>query len=109
MWYCHVTVSQLRLEYETDETSMESLRPALEAALREQFPSGLLEGRWQEETLLLQGPGADGAVVLDGGKLVASASLRPPATLMRPMIEGKISAALRSVVGENRRGRVAKS
>lgn len=88
---------------------MESLRPALEAALKEQFPSGLLEGLWDQEILRLRGPGADGEVILDDGKLVASASLRPPATLMRPLIEGKISAALRAVVGDGSRGRVAKS
>lgn len=92
-------MSDLRIEVETTKRSMEELRPALDAALHEAFPGGMLRRQWDGEVLRLSGPGALGSVVLADGRLVGVADLKPPASLMRPIIEQKISGALRKAAG----------
>lgn len=87
-------MSDLRLEFPTSKTSMEDIRPHLDAVLEEQLPGGMMTSRWEEDVLHLHGPGARGTVVLDGDKLVGRAILRPPATLLRPMIEQKMTEVL---------------
>lgn len=87
-------MSDLSLEFPTSKTSMEEIRPHLDAAIREQFPGGMMKTRWEGEVLHLHGPGAEGTVRLNGGTLVGEAVLRPPASLMRPVIEKKMTEVL---------------
>lgn len=82
------------MEFETTK-SMAEIRPILDAALAEEFPGGLLQNHWEGEVLHLTGPGAEGTVRLEGERLVGEATLRPPASLMRPMIEQKMTDVLR--------------
>ncbi len=89
----------LMIEVNTVFLTMEELRPRLDAALQKEFPGGMLQRRWNGDVLELTGPGAQGTIVLETGKLVGRATLRPPASLMRGMIEQKVGAALRAVVG----------
>lgn len=91
-------VSDLRLERETAK-SLDELRPQLDAALAEQFPGGMLKRQWDGDVLRLSGPGANGTIVLEPGRLVGEAELAPPASLMRGTIEQKIAAALTKAVG----------
>lgn len=89
----------LMIEVATVVVSMTELRPRLEAAFQKEFPGGMLQRRWNGDVLELSGPGAKGTIVLEGGRLVGRATLGPPASLMRGMIEQKVGAALRAVVG----------
>ncbi len=91
-------MSEVKIEVETKFASIGELRPVLDAALREQFPGGMLQRKWDGDVLRLSGPGAEGSITLEGGKVVGLANLRPPASLMRTMIESKISAALAKLV-----------
>ncbi|HEX2254835.1 MAG TPA: polyhydroxyalkanoic acid system family protein [Thermoanaerobaculia bacterium] len=92
-------MSELRIELPTSETEMEALRPRLDAALKKEFPGGMLQRRWDGDVLRLSGPGAEGSIVLEEGRLVGQAELKPPASLMRPMIEQKIAAAMKQAAG----------
>ena len=92
-------VSDLIIERPTSASSMAEARARLDAALKEQFPGGMLQRRWEGEVLHLTGPGASGTIVYDAGRLVGRAELKPPASLMRPVIEKKISAALEVLAG----------
>lgn len=93
-------VSDLVIEQTVFVVSMAEARPRLDAALKEQFPGGMLQRRWEGEVLHLTGPGARGTIVYETGRLVGRAELKPPASLMRPVIEKKISAALAALAGE---------
>lgn len=92
-------MSELRIEAPTAKSSMAELRPALDAALAEQFPGGMLKRQWEGDVLRLSGPGAKGSIVLEPGRLVGEAELGPPASLMRGLIEQKIGAALVKAAG----------
>ncbi|GMU67434.1 MAG: hypothetical protein AMXMBFR36_37080 [Acidobacteriota bacterium] len=92
-------MSDLTLEVPTAKGSMADLRPTLDAALQKEFPGGMLKRAWDGDILRLSGPGAEGSIELDGGKLVGRARLGPPASLMRGMIEQKIGAAMRAAAG----------
>jgi len=87
------------IEVVTVKQSMAELRPGLDAALQKEFPGGMLQRRWNGDVLELSGPGAKGTIVFEAGRLVGRATLGPPASLMRGMIEQKVGAALRAVVG----------
>ena len=91
-------MSDLRIELATDKATMEDIRPGLDAALRREFPGGMMQRRWEGDVLHLSGPGAKGTIELAGNLLVGSAQLSPPASLMRAMIESKIGAAMKSAV-----------
>ena len=91
-------MSEVKIEVETKFESVGELRPVLDAALREQFPGGMLQRKWDGDVLRLSGPGAEGSITLESGKVVGLANLRPPASLMRTMIESKIAAALAKLV-----------
>jgi hypothetical protein len=95
-------VSELRIEYTTSKATIADLRGALDAALAREFPGGLLQRRWEGDVLHLSGPGAKGTIELvadsAGAKLVGRADLAPPASLMRGMIEQKISAVMKAAV-----------
>ena len=88
-------MSQLTIEVETARRSMEEMRPALDAALKAEFPGGMLKWRWEGEVMHLSGPGAQGTIALEEGRLVGRAELGPPASMMRPVIEQKIAKAMK--------------
>lgn len=92
-------MSDLVLEAVTAKSSMQEVRPALDAALQKEFPGGMLQRKWNGDVLELSGPGAKGAIAFEEGKLVGRATLGPPANLMRGLIEQKIGAALRAAAG----------
>ena len=87
-------MSDLTITVET-QSSMEELRPALDAGLQEAFPGGMLKWSWEGDVMHLTGPGATATLVLEDGQLVGRAHLKPPASLMRPVIEQKISAVMK--------------
>lgn len=90
-------MQEVRVEVPTGRRSLSETRAALDRALAVLLPGGLLDSRWEGETLHLTGPGAAGTVVLEDGRLVARARLEPPASLMRSMIEQKMKELLRTV------------
>lgn len=87
-------MSELTITVETAKPTMEEIRPALDAGLKEAFPGGMLKWRWEGEVMHLSGPGAKATIALEGGQLVGKAELKPPASLMRPIIEQKISQVM---------------
>jgi len=92
-------MADLKIEFDALGESMAEIRPRLDAALAKNFPGGMLSRRWEGEVLHLSGPGAAGTIVFERGKLVGQATLRPPASLMKAMIEERIAGALRDVAG----------
>lgn len=87
-------MSSLMIEVPT-EKSWEELRELIDAALKAEFPGGMLKWRWEADTLQLWGPGATGTILLEGGQLVGRAELKPPASLMRPVIQQKMTTAMK--------------
>jgi hypothetical protein len=92
-------MSELTIERETSCSSMGELRPILDDALAKQFPGGMLQRKWEGDVLHLSGPGALGTIEFAGGKVVGRAQLSPPASMMRGLIEQKITQALEAAVG----------
>ena len=92
-------MADLVIEVPTTKGSMAELKPALDGALAQQFPGGMLQRRWEGDVLHVWGPGAKGTITFEPGKLVGRAELGPPASLMKGLIEQKISTAMRQVVG----------
>ena len=92
-------MSELILEAETAKADMDEIRPSLDAALQKQFPGGMLQRKWEGDVLVLSGPGAKGSITFADGKLVGQAELKPPASMMRPVIEQKVAAALKEAAG----------
>ena len=88
-------MSDLTIEVETAKPSMEEIRPALDEGLKEAFPGGLLKWRWEGDVMHLSGPGAQATIVLEDGRLVGRAHLKPPASMMKPVIEQKISSVMK--------------
>jgi hypothetical protein len=88
-------MSELTIEVATAKPSMEEIRPALDAGLKEAFPGGMLKWRWEGDVMHLSGPGARATIAFDAGRLVGRAELGPPASLMRPVIEQKISQVMK--------------
>ena len=88
-------MSDLTIEVETAKSSMAEIRPAIDAGLKEAFPGGMLKWRWEGDVMHLSGPGAKATIVLEDGRLVGRAELGPPASLMRPVIEQKITRAMK--------------
>lgn len=92
-------MSEIHLEFPTATTSMAEVRPLLDEALREEFPGGMMKSHWEDDVLHLNGPGAEGTVTHEGDKIVGRATLRPPATLMKPVIEKKMNQVLGKAAG----------
>jgi hypothetical protein len=88
---------ELKIEITTAKASMTELRPLLDAAFQKEFPGGMLQRKWNGDVLELSGPGASGTIVLESGRIVGQATLRPPASLMRGMIESKVASVLKAV------------
>jgi hypothetical protein len=92
-------MAELMIEVPTAKGTMEELRAALDAALAKEFPGGMLGRKWEGDVLRLSGPGASGSIELVEGKLVGRADLRPPASMMRGLIEQKVGSAMRVAAG----------
>lgn len=92
-------MSDLEIKVATSKSGMDEVRPSLDAALKKQFPGGMMKTSWDGEVLNLSGPGAQGTVVFNGGHLVGRATLKPPASMMRGVIEEKVSKALTEAAG----------
>lgn len=92
-------MSKLEIECPTAKGSMDEIRADLDSALKKQFPGGMLKISWNEDVLELSGPGASGTIVYEGGQLVGQASLKPPASMMRAVIEEKVTAAMKEAAG----------
>jgi Putative polyhydroxyalkanoic acid system protein (PHA_gran_rgn) len=92
-------MSTLTIEVVTARRSMEDIRPALDAALKAEFPGGMLKWTWEGEVMHLSGPGAKGTIALADGRLIGKAELGPPASMMRPVIEQKITKAMQKGSG----------
>lgn len=88
-------MSDLTIEVSTTKSSMEEIRPALDAGLKQEFPGGMLKWHWEGDVMHLSGPGATATVVLEDGRLVGRAHLKPPASLMKPVIEKKITEVMK--------------
>jgi hypothetical protein len=86
-------MGSLTIEVPTAKSS-EELRETLDAALKEEFPGGMLKWRWEGDAMQLWGPGAKGTILVEDGQLVGRAELGPPASLMRPIIEKKMTRAM---------------
>ena len=91
-------MSDLTIERPTSYTTMAELRPILDDALFKQFPGGMLQRKWEGDVLHLSGPGAKGTVELEDGKVVGRAQLSPPASMMKGLIEQKITQALEAAM-----------
>ncbi|MFL6290998.1 MAG: polyhydroxyalkanoic acid system family protein [Thermoanaerobaculia bacterium] len=91
-------MSDLTIEVPTAKMSMEELRAALDAGLKQEFPGGMLKWSWEGDVMHLTGPGARATIALEDGLLVGRAHLAPPASLMRPVIEKKISTVMKKAV-----------
>src|SRR5436309_4171360 len=89
-------MSDLTIEVSTAKSSMEEVRPALDAGLKREFPGGMLKWRWEGDVMHLSGPGATATIALEDGRLVGRAHLKPPASLMKPVIEQKISSVMKT-------------
>lgn len=90
-------MSDLTIEVATTKSSMEEIRPALDASLKEAFPGGMLKWHWEEDVMHLSGPGAKATIALENGWLIGRAHLKPPASLMKPVIEKKISEVMKKI------------
>ncbi|HET9228936.1 MAG TPA: polyhydroxyalkanoic acid system family protein [Thermoanaerobaculia bacterium] len=88
-------MSDLTIEVPTAKSSMAEMRPALDACLKEEFPGGMLKWSWDGDVMHLSGPGAKATIALEDGRLVGRAHLGPPASLMKPVIEKKISSVMK--------------
>jgi hypothetical protein len=91
-------MSDLTIEVPASARSMQELRPRLDELLKQEFPGGLLKWSWEGDVMHLSGPGAKATIMLEDDKLVGRAHLGPPASLMRPVIEKKITAAMQKAV-----------
>jgi hypothetical protein len=91
-------MSDLTIEVPTAKTSIEELRSALDAGLKEEFPGGMLKWKWEGDVMHLTGPGAKATIALEDGRLVGRAHLGPPASMMRPVIEKKITNVMKKAV-----------
>ncbi len=88
-------MSDLTIEVDTTKSSMEEIRPSLDAGLKEAFPGGMLKWHWEGDVMHLSGPGAKATIVLENDRLVGRAHLKPPASLMKPVIEQKIANVMK--------------
>lgn len=94
-------MSELEIVIETSAGGMPALKDALDQALHKQFPGGMMKRRWEGVVLHLEGPGARGTVVHETGRLVGRATLKPPASMMKPVIEEKVSKAMQEAVADH--------
>jgi hypothetical protein len=88
-------MADMVIEVPTGKGSMGEVRARLDEVLAQQFPGGMLQRRWEGDVLHVWGPGAKGTITYEAGRLVGRAELGPPASLMKGIIEQKISTAMR--------------
>ncbi len=89
-------MANLTIEVPTAK-SWEELRQTLDAALKEEFPGGMLKWAVEGDQIRLWGPGAKGTVLLEDGRLVGRAELGAPASMMKPVIEKKMKKVMEQV------------
>ena len=94
-------MAELMIEVETGKASLDEIRGDVDATVARHFPVDLLEWRWEGDVLHITGPGARGTMVFDSGTLRVQATLKPPASLMRPVIEHMIRSALEDAFGDS--------
>ena len=94
-----LSMSELAIDVATAKASMAEVRPALERALRDRLPADLLRHRWEGDVLRLTGPGAEGSVVYDRGRLRLRATLHFPASLLRSAIADRVRTLLEEAAG----------
>lgn len=97
-------MEEVRVAIPTNRTEMSEIRPDLDEALANLLAPGWLESRWEGDILHLEGPGAEATVHLESGQLIGQARLGPPASLMRSVIEEKVTRLLRRVATADPRG-----
>ncbi len=90
-------MSELEIVTPTAKTNMDEIRTPLNAALQQAFPGGMLKWEWDGDICRLQGAGAQGTIALETGQLVGRAQLGMPASMMRPLIEQKITQVMKKV------------
>lgn len=93
-------MAELLIEAETGKATLDDIRGDVDATLSRHLPTELLDIRWHGDVLHITGPGAQGTMVFDAGRLRVEATLKPPASLMRPVIEHKIKAAFVDAFGQ---------
>ena len=92
-------MANLLIEAETGRSRLDEMRAEIDAMIAKHFSPSLLKCRWEGDVLRLSGPGARGTMVFDTGKLRVRATLKPPASLVRHVIEHKIRAAFADALG----------
>lgn len=90
-------MEEVHIAVPTSRGDMAELRPELDEALLELVAPGWLRSHWEDDILHLTGPGATATVCLEAGQLVGRARLGPPASLMRSVIEERVTRLLRRV------------
>ncbi len=91
-------MAKIVIEAETGKSSMDELRADIESSLDRHFPP-FLQRTWEGEVLRISGPGAEGTMILVAGTLKVQAKLRPPASMLRQVIEHKIKSAFEDALG----------
>jgi hypothetical protein len=90
-------MSDLEILVPTRYATMEEARAHFDGAFRQQFPGGMMKWAWEDDKMVVSGPGAIGTITVENGHLVGRAQLKAPASMMRAMIEQKVRAALVAV------------
>ena len=88
-------MGEILIQVPTEKKSMVEVRAHLDAALGQEFPGGMLQRRWDGDVLHLSGPGAKGTITFQEGCLIGRADLGPPASMMKSIIESKITSAMK--------------
>ena len=94
-------MADLLIEAETGKTSLSEVRSTIDSTLAKHLPGGLLQCRWDGDVLRITGPGASGTLVFVDGRLRVQGTLKPPASLLQPIIEHKIKAAFADAFGHH--------
>ena len=97
-------MKKLDLELEVGTAELAELRPVLDTAITDHFSEGILRHRWEGDVLRLSGPGAQGSVVYEAGRLRLQVELKPPASWVHRRIRNKIDAAFGDVAVHAGRG-----
>lgn len=97
-------MEEVRVAIPTNRQGMAEIRSDLDEALRDLVAPGWFSSRWEGDTLHLEGPGATATLRLESGQLIGHARLGPPASLMRSVIEEKVTRLLRRVATADPRG-----
>ncbi len=92
-----LAVRNLQIRVPTDFRSISEARDSLESAL--EIGDGMIRREWIGEELHLEGPGARARVTCEGGELIGTAELTPPASLFPAAVRDRFEAVLREAAG----------